>query len=116
MSAECEAKYTGRRWPVNRVARAAWLAGAGKSSAEIAADTFVQSTAGSVERALNTVGLRKPEPHLRATVQLPADITGIEKAAKARKQTPAQLLERITATLAAEPALIDNIIDDGVTA
>jgi hypothetical protein len=104
------------RWPVPRVARAAYLYGLGKTVEEIAADIFIQASPIGVTRALKRAGVY-------VGTQAPAGVQSFhldkrrsaawEAAAARRATTMPVLLRKVAEILADDLTLLDNILDDG---
>jgi hypothetical protein len=106
--------YVSRRWPLRRLLRAAYLAGHGLSYAEIAQDEFVRSTSEAVRRNLNRFGVRlrdAPRENMRINISSKSMGT-FDAAGAARGVTPDVMVERAVAILGADPALLQNVLDD----
>lgn len=104
------------RWPVPRLARAAYLYGLGKSVDDIAADIFIQTTPASVKRALKRAGVYVgPEtPPGEFSFNLDRKRADVWEAAAARRHTTMPfLLRKVAEIVADDPPLLDNILDDG---
>lgn len=104
------------RWPITRIARAALLYGAGHSLDEIAKDPLIAGSVGGVRRALKRSGINvddRPAARVMA-VRVPHAATPVlAEAAAARRMLPEQLAALLLKTLAEEPTLIGNVLDDG---
>jgi hypothetical protein len=105
------------RWTPERTARAAFLAGAGMSHVEIAADYAIKSSADAVAKMLSRVGLGAVGPLGGDYVaRLPPSLTAaFAEAGRVRQMTTDKVFREIVWTLAGDKSLIDAILDDGVT-
>ena len=104
------------RWPVARLTRAAFLYGLGKTVEEIAADIFIQSSPTSVRRALQRAGVYvgPQAPPGDYSFELDRRRASVWEVAAARRHTTMPFLVRKVAEIVADdPALLDNILDDG---
>ena len=100
-------------WPVERVARLGFLVGQGWQAERIASDPAIATTTNNVNRQVQRFGLS-----LRAAkagiLPLPEEHAAVfDGAASRRGKTRAQLVCQLLSMVAAEPVLIDNILDDG---
>jgi hypothetical protein len=103
------------RWTTERIARLGFLVGQGFVAKRIADDPLIASTPNNVYRQAQRFGLR-----FRAvappSVKLSLHAKSYFDAAAARRGiTRDCLIELILSTIRSEPALLDNILDDGVT-
>lgn len=103
-----------RRWPARRVAWASFLCGQGVSYEAIAADPWIGSSAASVRRQLNRLGIRIRDVasgDTRFNVSKPALAT-FDAAAARRGVTHAELIRRTVEILGRDGALLENVLDD----
>ncbi len=99
------------RWTDERIARLGFLVGLGWSGERIAADPLIRSTTNNIHRQAQRFGLRF---RAASATQLQKPIREVlDAAAMKRGITQEKLIQLILATLAQEPTLIDNILDDG---
>lgn len=104
------------RWPVTRLTHAAFLYGQGRTLEQIAADLFIQSNERGVRRALKRAGVYvgadlPPGQHSYDLDRRRADI--LESAAAKRGVTLPVFVRKVLEILADDPALLDNVLDDG---
>lgn len=114
LAAPVEAHPISRRWPARRIAWACFLCGQGSSYEAIAADPWVRSSAASVRRQLNRLGVRIRDVangDVRFNASKPA-FSAFEVAAAHRGVTPAELMRRTVEILGRDAALLDNVLDD----
>lgn len=104
------------RWPVTRLARAAFLYGGGIPVEEIAEDLFIQSNPASVRRALKRAGVYvgAEVPPGRHSYDLDRRRAAIlESAAAKRGVGLGMFVRKVLEILADDPALLENVLDDG---
>lgn len=114
VGAPVEAHPISRRWPARRIAWACFLCGQGVSYEAIAVDPWVRSSAASVRRQLNRLGVRIRDVasgDVRFNASKPA-FAAFEAAAARRGITPAELMRRTVEILGRDGALLDNVLDD----
>ena len=101
------------RWTGERIARLGFLLGLGWDAKRVAEDPIIASTQNNVHRQAQRFGL------LFRTVatawQLPPNASSyFEVAAAKRSLTRDALIRLLLLEVAADPNLLDNILDDGV--
>ncbi|WP_139267424.1 MULTISPECIES: hypothetical protein [unclassified Beijerinckia] len=114
MAPPVEAHPISRRWPMRRIAWACFLCGQGVSYEAIATDPWVRSSAASVRRQLNRLGVRIRDV-VGGDVRFNASKAAFavfEVAAARRGVTPAELMRRTVEILGRDAALLDNVLDD----
>ena len=102
------------RWPKKRVFRPGFLVGRGFKEDEIAVDPLVQSTPRMVRTLTNSMG------HTFSEVPTGNTMIDVSRrhlavlliAAKRRQLTIAALIGLIVKTLAEDPVLLANVLDD----
>ena len=100
----------GYRWTGERIARLGFLVGLGWDSKRIAADPIIKSAQNNVYRQVHRFGLS----FLAADMMSPLiKSVHFELAAAKRGLTQEALGRLLLVQIAAEPTLIDNILDDG---
>jgi hypothetical protein len=107
-------EYTSRRWPMQRLLRAAFLAGQGMSHADIAADEFVKSTERTVRNQLTRFGVRLRDAP-RGAVRIDLRKAALETFAAAgatRGVTADLVVARAVEILGGDPGLLRNVLDD----
>jgi hypothetical protein len=105
-------KRTNGKWTPEKQALAAALLDLGKTHAEIARHPKIASTTGAVGTALGRFGITgKRPPPIRLPVK---SAKKLAPAAIARGKTTAEIACDLIAILGADPALLDNVLDDGV--
>lgn len=103
-----------RRWPARRIAWASFLCGQGVSYEAIAADPWIGSSAASVRRQLNRLGIRIRDVasgDTRFNISKAALAT-FDAAAVRRGVTHAELIRRTVELLGRDGALLENVLDD----
>jgi len=101
-------------WTGERIARLGFLMGLGWEAKRVAEDPIIASTANNVHRQAQRFGLAF---RLAGTmsVRLPPDVTSyFEDAASKRSLTREAMVRMLLFEVAADPSLLDNILDDGV--
>lgn len=105
------------RWPVRRLMLAGQLYERGWTFDEIARHDEIRSDARSVRRALRRAGAAVDDCRkgraFRALVRF-EHVPGMEALAQARRIDLDELFGRAVGILAADPALLNNVLDDGV--
>jgi hypothetical protein len=103
-------RYT--RWTGERIARLGFLLGLGWDPKRIADDPIIAATANNVHRQAQRFGLAF-RAAAAAGLHLPLDVaSGYDAAAAKRRLTREALIRLLLITIAKEPTLIDNILDD----
>ena len=102
------------RWTGERIARLGFLLGLGWDANRVAEDPIIASTPNNVHRQAQRFGLA-----FRAVATacrcLPPDATShFEMAAAKRSLTREAMIRLLLLEVAADPNLLDNILDDGV--
>jgi hypothetical protein len=101
-------------WSAERVARLGFLVGQGFAAKRIAEDPLIASTPNNVHRQAQRFGLAFRDAMAMA-LRLPPDAAArYDTAAEKRGLTREALIRLLVMTAAAEPNLLDNILDDGV--
>ncbi len=102
------------RWTGERIARLGFLIGLGWGAKRVAADSIIASTPNNVHRQAKRFGLAFRAAAAMA-LNLPPDATShFDAAASKRSLTREALIRILLLEVAAEPNLLDNILDDGV--
>jgi hypothetical protein len=98
-------------WTAARIARLGFLIGQGYAAKRIADDPLIGSTANNVHRQAQRFGLAFREA---LALRLPPEAAAqYDCAAQKRGLTREGLIKLLVMTAAAEPNLLDNILDDG---
>lgn len=103
-----------RRWPARRIAWASFLCGQGVSYEAIAADPWIQSSAASVRRQLNRLGVRIRDV-ANGDIRFNASRSALgtfDAAAARRGITHTELIRRTVEILGRDGALLENVLDD----
>lgn len=101
-----------RKWDANRVALLDGLMADGWTQQMIADHPSIQSTQAAISLFLTRRGESRPS---RAAL-LPAGVLDLLRpAAKARKLSRLEVATSLLRILGADTALLDNVLDDGVT-
>ncbi|HYA07715.1 MAG TPA: hypothetical protein VEF90_17645 [Xanthobacteraceae bacterium] len=106
-----------QRWTKERAALAAFLAGQGATHAEIAEHPEIATTKQAVSNQLwkRRVG-RTPKGHRVAAVRIPVEVeAAFRRAAQARLISTETLARRLMLIAGGDAALLDNVLDDGVS-
>jgi hypothetical protein len=99
-------------WTAPRVARLGFLVGAGWDARRIAEDPLILSTAANVYRQTQRFGLAFRDADV--ALRLPPHVGSLyERAAEKRGLTRDGLIRLLLTVAGDDPALIDNILDDG---
>lgn len=102
------------RWTGERIARLGFLLGLGWDARRIAEDPLISSTPNNVHRQAQRFGLAFRAAAAALALRLPADATErFDTAASKRNLTREAMIRMLLLVVAADPALIDNILDDG---
>jgi hypothetical protein len=102
------------RWTGERIARLGFLLGLGWDAKRVAVDPIIASTPNNVHRQAQRFGLAF-RAAAAATFQLPPAATNhFEAAAIKRGLTRDAMIRNLLLEVAADPNLLDNILDDGV--
>ena len=103
------------RWTGERIARLGFLLGLGWNARRIAEDPIISSTPNNVHRQAQRFGLAFRAAAAAMSLRLPPDAAAqFEEAAAKRDMTRESLIKLLLLEVASEPALIDNILDDGI--
>lgn len=101
-------------WTAERIARLGFLVGQGFAAKRIADDPLIASTPNNVHRQAQRFGLAFRDA-LATVLRLPTEAAASYDAAAAKRGvTREALIKLLVITAAAEPHLLDNILDDGV--
>jgi hypothetical protein len=102
-------------WTGERIARLGFLLGLGWDAKRVAEDPIIASTPNNVFRQVQRFGLGFRAAAAALSAQLPPDATGhFEAAAFKRGLTCDAMIRNLLLEVAADPNLLDNILDDGV--
>ncbi len=103
------------RWTGERIARLGFLLGLGWEAKRIAEDPIICSTPNNVHRQAQRFGLAFRAAAATHTLRLPPEAaTHFEEAAAKRSLTRESMIRLLLLEIAADPNLLDNILDDGV--
>jgi len=98
-------------WTEKRITRLGFLVGKGRNAAQIAIE--LGTSQNSVYIQASRLGLRFRDVQDELTVELsPMASAAFTFASTRRNITPAVLLKRVVELCAAEPSLLENILDD----
>ncbi|MGB6709403.1 MAG: hypothetical protein WBE85_04405 [Methylocella sp.] len=102
-------------WTGERIARLGFLLGLGWDVKRVAEDPIIASTLNNVHRQVQRFGLGFRAAAAAVSMELPPDATShFEAAAFKRGLTTDAMIRNLLLEVAAEPNLLDNILDDGV--
>jgi hypothetical protein len=102
------------RWTGERIARLGFLLGLGWDARRIAEDPLIDSTPNNVHRQAQRFGLAFRAAAAALALRLPPEATQLfDLAAAKRSLTREGMVRLLLLVVAADPALIDNILDDG---
>ncbi len=102
-------------WTGERIARLGFLLGLGWDAKRVAEDPIIASTPNNVHRQAQRFGLGFRAAAVAMALQLPPDATNhFEAAAFKRGLTRDAMIRNLLVEVAADPNLLDNILDDGV--
>ena len=102
------------RWTGERIARLGFLLGLGWDAKRIAADPIINSTPNNVHRQAQRFGLAFRAAAAAVSLRLPPEASShFEAAAEKRGLTRESMIRLLLLEIAAEPNLLDNILDDG---
>jgi hypothetical protein len=102
-------------WTGERIARLGFLLGLGWDVKRVAEDPIIASTQNNVHRQAQRFGLGFRAAAAAIALQLPPDATShFEAAASKRGLTRDAMIHNLLLEVAADPSLLDNILDDGV--
>jgi len=102
-------------WTGERIARLGFLLGLGWEPKRVAEDPIIASTINNVHQQAQRFGLAFRAAAAALSVQLPPDATShFEAAAVRRGLTYEAMIRKLLLEIAADPNLLDNILDDGV--
>jgi hypothetical protein len=103
------------RWTGERIARLGFLLGLGWDAKRVAADPIIASTPNNVHRQAQRFGLAFRAAAAAMSLNLPPDATShFDAAASKRNLTREAMIRILLLEVAADPNLLDNILDDGV--
>jgi hypothetical protein len=103
------------RWTGERIARLGFLLGLGWDAKRVAEDPIIASTPNNVHRQAQRFGLAFRAAAAAMSLNLPPDAAShYEAAASKRSLTRDAMMRILLLEVAAEPNLLDNILDDGV--
>jgi hypothetical protein len=101
------------RWTGERIARLGFLLGIGWDAKRIAGDPIIASTANNVHRQAQRFGLAF-RAAANVGLRLPPGAASVYDAAAAKRSlTREAMIRLLVLTVAEEPTLLDNILDDG---
>jgi len=101
------------RWTGERIARLGFLLGLGWDAKRIAEDPLITSTPNNVHRQAQRFGLAF-RAAAAATLRLPPETASLYDAAAAKRNlTRESVIRLLLMVVAADPHLLDNILDDG---
>jgi hypothetical protein len=102
------------RWTGERVARLGFLLGLGWDARRIAEDPLIASTPNNVHRQAQRFGLAFRAAAAALALRLPPEAASLYDAAAAKRNlTREAVIKLLLLVVAADPALLDNILDDG---
>ena len=102
-------------WTGERIARLGFLLGLGWDAKRVAEDPIIASTPNNVHRQAQRFGLGFRAAAAALSLQLPPDATShFEAAATKRGLSHDAMIHKLLLEVAADPNLLDNILDDGV--
>ena len=103
------------RWTGERIARLGFLLGLGWDAKRIAEDPLITSTPNNVHRQAQRFGLAFRAAAAAMALRLPPEAAShFDAAAAKRGLTREAMIRLLLLEIAAEPNLLDNILDDGV--
>ncbi|MGH6813851.1 MAG: hypothetical protein ACREDM_16460 [Methylocella sp.] len=103
------------RWTAERIARLGFLLGLGWDAKRVAHDPIIASTQNNVHRQAQRFGLAFRAASAAISSNLPPDaVSYFEEAALRRGLTREAMIRTLLLEVAADPNLLDNILDDGV--
>jgi hypothetical protein len=103
------------RWTGERIGRLGFLLGLGWDAKRVAEDPIIASTPNNVHRQAQRFGLAFRAAAAAMSLHLPPDATNhFEAAASKRGLTRDAMIRKLLLEVAADPNLLDNILDDGV--
>ncbi len=102
------------KWTGERVARLGYLVGLGWNAEKIAGDPLIKATVNNTYRQAQRFGLSFRAAVKASPIGLPeSTFAPFEVAATKRGMGRETLMRLLLTTIASEPTLIDNILDDG---
>jgi hypothetical protein len=101
------------RWTGERIARLGFLLGLGWDAKRIAQDPLITSTANNVHRQAQRFGLAFRAASASSFRLPPQAASLFDSAAEKRSLTREGIIRLLLTTVAAEPTLLENILDDG---
>ncbi len=102
------------RWTGERIARLGFLLGLGWDAKRVAEDPIIASTPNNVHRQAQRFGLAFRAAAAAFSLRLPPDASRhFDAAAAKRSLTREAIIRLLLLEVAADPSLIDNILDDG---
>ncbi len=113
MSVQTETRKS--RWTGDRIARLGFLLGMGWDARRIAEDPLIASTPNNVHRQAQRFGLAFRAAAAALAFRLPPDATQLYDAAAAKRSlTREAMIKLVLLVIAADPNLLNNILDDGL--
>ncbi len=102
------------RWTGERIARLGFLLGLGWDAKRIAEDPLINSTPNNVHRQAQRFGLAFRAAAAALALRLPPEAASLYDAAAAKRNlTRESMIRLLLLVVAADPSLLDNILDDG---
>jgi hypothetical protein len=102
------------RWTGERIARLGFLVGIGWDAKRIAEDPLIASTPNNVHRQAQRFGLAFRAARDIKGLHLAPTAAGVfDAAASKRSLTREAMIRLLVLTVAADPTLLDNVLDDG---
>ncbi|MGA2638757.1 hypothetical protein [Methylocella sp.] len=103
------------RWTGDRIARLGFLLGLGWDARRIADDPLINSTPNNVHRQAQRFGLAFRAAAAALALRLPPEAVQLyDSAAAKRSLTRDAMIKLLLLVAAADPTLLDNILDDGI--
>jgi hypothetical protein len=102
------------RWTGERIARLGFLLGLGWDANRVAEDPIIASTPNNVHRQAQRFGLAFRAAAAMSWPLPPEAAIPFEAAAAKRSLTREAMIRLLLLEVAADPNLLDNILDDGV--
>jgi len=101
------------QWRAERIGRLGLLIGLGWDVQTIAEDPLIKSTKWNVYRKAQRLGLSIQGAAMAMPLRLPtATIDQLRPHAERRNMTVQGLVKALTVIIAADPSLVDNVLDD----
>ncbi len=110
-----EPKFVKTRWTGDRIARLGFLLGLGWDARRIAEDPLINSTPNNVHRQAIRFGLAFRAAAAALAVRLPPEAAQLYDAAAAKRRLSRDaMIKLLLLVVAADPHLLENILDDGL--